>query len=96
VAWVFAQSTDSLAWMGFLHLAFWVIATSFGVRFLRAGLARTSGRSLPSLAVWLLVFVLVSLQMTTALRPILGTSNTFLPAEKKFFLAHWRDSVDWD
>ncbi len=30
-------------------------------------------------------------QMTTALRPILGTSETLLPKEKKFFAAHWSD-----
>jgi hypothetical protein len=93
VAWVFSQSTDSLAWMGFLHLTFWVVATAFGVRFLRAGIAPTPTRSTPALDVWLIVFVLVSLQMTTALRPILGTSDTFFPGEKKFFVAHWRDSM---
>jgi hypothetical protein len=31
--------------------------------------------------------------MTTALRPIIGKSDTFLPAEKKFFLAHWSDCL---
>jgi len=25
----------------------------------------------------------------TALRPIIGTTDTFLPAEKKFFVSHW-------
>jgi hypothetical protein len=35
----------------------------------------------------------VALQMTTALRPILGTSKTFLPTEKKFFIAHWGDCL---
>jgi len=33
VAWLFSQSTESLGWMGFLHLLFWLIATAFGVRF---------------------------------------------------------------
>jgi len=31
--------------------------------------------------------------MTTALRPILGRSDTFLPREKKFFVAHWLDTL---
>jgi hypothetical protein len=31
--------------------------------------------------------------MTTALRPFVGTSKTFLPKEKKFFLAHWGDNL---
>jgi hypothetical protein len=33
------------------------------------------------------------LQMTTALRPLVGTSTTFFPAEKKFFIAHWGDCL---
>jgi len=35
----------------------------------------------------------VALQMTTALRPILGTSDTFLPTEKQFFGTHWADCL---
>jgi hypothetical protein len=31
--------------------------------------------------------------MTTALRPILGKSDTFFPTEKKFFLGHWGDCL---
>jgi hypothetical protein len=32
--------------------------------------------------------------MTTALRPILGTADTFFPTEKEFFLAHWGDCLN--
>jgi hypothetical protein len=31
--------------------------------------------------------------MTTALRPIVGTADTFLPTQKKFFLSHWGDCL---
>jgi hypothetical protein len=31
--------------------------------------------------------------MSTALRPLLGRAKTFLPPEKKFFLAHWGDCL---
>ena len=34
VAWLFSQSTDSVNWMGTLHLIFWFIAAFFGLRFL--------------------------------------------------------------
>jgi hypothetical protein len=37
--------------------------------------------------------VLVVLQMTTALRPIVGTADTFFPTEKRFFLSHWGESL---
>jgi hypothetical protein len=91
VAWLFSESTNSICWMGALHLAFWVIATMFGLRFLAAGFKATQARSRAGLAVWSAIFVLVALQMTAALRPILGTSDALLPTEKKFFLKHWAD-----
>jgi hypothetical protein len=93
VAWIFSQSTESLAWMGTLHLIFWFIATIFGLRFLETGFSHSNARSLAGFRVWVVIFMLVALQMTTALRPILGTSKTFLPTEKKFFLAHWVDCL---
>jgi hypothetical protein len=93
VAWIFSQSTDSPAWMGTLHLVFWFIATCFGLRFLEAGFSHSNARSLAGFRVWVVIFLLVALQMTTALRPILGTAKTFLPTEKKFFVAHWGDCL---
>jgi hypothetical protein len=93
VAWIFSQSTESLAWMGALHLVFWLIATLFGLRFLQVGFSHSQARSHAGFYTWIIIFVLVSLQMTTALRPIIGKSDTFLPAEKKFFLAHWSDCL---
>ncbi len=43
-----------------------------------------------------MIFVLVVLQMTTALRPIVGQAEAFLPQEKRFFLSHWLDSMKAD
>jgi hypothetical protein len=93
VAWLFSQSTNHLAWMGALHLIFWGIATLFGLRFLQAGFSHAKARSNAGLNTWTVIFVLVVLQMTTALRPIVGTSDTILTKEKKFFLNHWGDSI---
>ena len=93
VAWIFSQSTESVAWMGALHLLFWFIATIFGVRFLKNGFYQANARSQAGVNVWIIIFLLVALQMTTALRPIIGKSETFFPAEKKFFLVHWFDTV---
>jgi len=93
VAWIFSQSTESLAWMGTLHLVFWFVATLFGLRFLEAGFSHSNARSLAGFRVWVVIFMLVALQMTTALRPILGRADTFLPREKKFFVAHWGDCL---
>lgn len=93
VAWLFSQSTESVNWMGTLHLLFWFIATIFGLRFLEAGFSHSQARSKAGLFVWVVIFILVALQMTTALRPLVGTSKTFFPAEKKFFLSHWSDCL---
>lgn len=93
VAWVFSQSTESLAAMGALHLTFWCIATYFGIRFLSEGFAHLSGKP-AGLRVWVTIFLLVMVQMSTALRPIVGKSDTFLPVQKKFFLKHWFEQLD--
>ncbi|MDR3456183.1 MAG: hypothetical protein P4N60_01950 [Verrucomicrobiae bacterium] len=93
VAWIFSQSTSSIAWMGFLHLVFWFVAMLFGVRFMQNGFAHTNAKSHAGLNVWVIIFLLVAVQMTTALRPILGRSDTFFPTEKQFFLAHWADCL---
>jgi hypothetical protein len=93
VAWIFSQSTDSAAWMGALHLAFWLVATGFGLRFLDAAFSHSNAKSSAGFYTWVVIFVLVAVQMTTALRPIIGTSKTFLPTEKKFFAAYWSECM---
>jgi hypothetical protein len=93
VAWIFSESTDSVAFMGTLHLIFWLIGLSFGLRLIR-GLGQLSGASENGhLKIWTAIFVLVCLQMTTTLRPIVGHADRFLPEEKKFFFAHWMESL---
>ena len=93
VAWIFSQSTDSLAWIGTLHLIFWLIATIFGLRFLETGFSHSNARSHAGFHTWVVIFLLVAVQMTTALRPIIGTADTFLPQEKQFFGTHWADCL---
>ena len=93
VAWVFSQSTDSTAFIGTLHLIFWAIGIWFGLRLLNhmADALRIAERT--HLKAWMAIFILVCLQMTTALRPIIGTSDRWLPKEKKFFLTHWAENL---
>jgi predicted PurR-regulated permease PerM len=81
VAWLFSQSTNALAWMGFLHLTFWFISTIFGMRFLSAGFSHAKARSSSGLMTWAVIFILVAVQMTTALRPLVGQAETLLPTE---------------
>jgi hypothetical protein len=93
VAWIFSQSTDSVAFIGALHLFLWAIGMGFGLRLIGAMSQLLSGSPRNHLRLWGLVFVLVCLQMTTTLRPIVGRSKDFLPREKKFFLAHWFETI---
>jgi hypothetical protein len=89
IAWIFSQSTDSVALMTVLHIVLWTMALGFGLRLLsRAATIAWSGAS-TRLGAWTCIYVLVCLQMMTAVRPIVGTSDHFLPQEKQFFLAHW-------
>jgi hypothetical protein len=96
VAWVFSQSTRSIGVMGALHLGFWLVSAVFGLRFLHAGFGHLGAKTNSGFQVWVAIFLLVALQMTTALRPLVGTSDRFLPSanEKKFFIAHWLDCLN--
>ncbi|CAN5670073.1 hypothetical protein BH09VER1_BH09VER1_01670 [soil metagenome] len=85
VAWVFSQSTDSIPLMGFLHLLFWSVALWFGLRLVGRSSPGTGGSGL---SVWIIIYVVVSLQMMTSLRPIIGHATTVLPTEKQFFIPH--------
>src|SRR5256714_9519950 len=91
VAWIFSQSTNSVAFMGALHLTLWVIGVGFGLRLIGAMGRLLSGSASGHMKLWGAIFVVVCFQMTTTLRPIVGTSKHFLPGEKKFFLAHWME-----
>ncbi len=93
VVWIFAQSTQSIPFLGFLALAFWAVATLFGLGLLTRTATRFGVQSKPHLFVWFGIFVLVTLQMTTALRPIIGKADTLLPDERKFFLEHWSEEL---
>jgi hypothetical protein len=91
--WIFTQATNSLGFMGLLSLAAWLIALIFGFRFLKDAVGSTGAVSKGPFSVWSIIFLLVTLQMTTSLRPILGTSNHLLTDEKKFFIQHWIESA---
>lgn len=93
VAWIFSQSTDSAPFVGALHLLFWMLGMLFGLRLLGGMTRYLGGTESAYLKTWALIFIAVCLQMTTTLRPIVGHSDHFLPAEKQFFLTHWLESL---
>lgn len=89
ILWVFSQSTHALGFMGFLMLLSWMIAFIFAMGFLYKLLNHAGAERLSSVKVWAGIFLLVSLQMSTSLRPIIGRSDDLLTNEKRFFIQHW-------
>ncbi len=92
--WIFAQGTGSFGFMGFLGIGAWLVALAFGYRFLRTALKETGATQSLPLIIWISIFLLVTLQLSTSLRPILGKSDKFLTTEKRFFLQHWGATMD--
>ncbi len=89
--WIFAESTNSFGFMGVLGIGAWLIALLFGLRFLKTAVRIAGATQVGPMVIWSFVFALVTLQMTTSLRPILGRSEQPFTQEKKFFLQHWGD-----
>lgn len=80
--------------MGALHLAFWLIGVYYGTRFLGVATGFLHGERGRHIAVWSGIFLLVSLQMMTTLRPIVGTGDSLFQREKKFFATHWIQTLE--
>jgi hypothetical protein len=93
IVWIFSQSTNSIAFMGALTILFWFIALSLGLRLITHLSVSLGAKSEGFLKVWMFIFFIVTLQMSTALRPLIGKADTYLPTEKKFFIEHWIDSL---
>ena len=93
VVWLFSVSTLSLAFVVWLHLLVWLTALAFGRRFLVQAAAPARG----AIGLWLVLLFLVSLQMTTYLRPVLwvAAGGPVFTAEKKSFFGHLHDVFEW-
>jgi len=93
VLWIFTQSTDSIVFLGMLSLLFWGGSLVFGLSLIFKGVGATAVKGGEYLKIWAFIFVVVTLQMSTALRPVIGEAETLLPQEKKFFVNHWMDEL---
>jgi len=97
VIWLFSSSSDSIGFFGFLCIAVWFICLFMGLKFLTKTGRSFGMKHTKHLYLWAGIFTLVTLQMPTTLRPIIGTSDKILHlSEKKFFLQHWIDVLDED
>ena len=89
VLWIFSQSTEQATFMGALNFVFWIISIIFGFNLLIRILKFLSKKEAGFIVVWVIIFVLVTFQMSTTLRPLIGKSDTFITHEKRFFIDHW-------
>lgn len=89
VAWIFSQATEALAFMGVLYIFIWAIGLYFGLRLMSNAVEFLNGKSMGALRLWVVVFSLVLLQMSTSLRPLIGQYEPLKFNEKMFFIEHW-------
>ena len=93
VSWLFSVSTDNLPFVVIANLLAWGLAVSFSCRFFALLNQGANGEKPVGLNWWLVIYVIVSLQMTTTMRPLLRMPETgWRATEKKFFLSHFADS----
>lgn len=94
IAWIFSQSTSTAAFMGGMHILFWMCGTYFGLRLLITSFSFLNLRRIGVLTFWAVIYIVVSFQMATALRPMIGPFETYELQGKKFFLAHWGECIN--
>ena len=96
VAWLFSQSTHAAAFIGFLHIAFWLVATVLSLALLTCAIETLNQRHFGVLRVWSVIFIMVVMQVSTMVRPLVGPSTGLGFQEKQFFVAHWLDCMGKD
>lgn len=95
VVWLFSASSDSIGFMGFLVTVLWLLCVGIGLALVRRAGAVLGMSGSGHLLIWCAVFLLVTLQMPTTLRPIIGKSEKVLNLEeKKFFLNYWGEQLN--
>jgi hypothetical protein len=95
VAWLFSASTDNVVFAVVFTMMAWMLAVGFALRFLSYMKFSEILRSTTGLKWWLLIYILVSFQMATNMRPFLNVPNTgWWTSEKKFFGTHFMESLE--
>lgn len=95
VVWLFSASSESVTFIGGLLIVIWLISVGFCLSLLfRVGMALGMTNT-AQLTIWSIIFVLVTLQMATTLRPVVGSDKEFFHfKEKKGFLTYWGEQLN--
>jgi hypothetical protein len=93
VTWLFSITTMSLNFVVWMHAFVWIVALAFARRLL----LQIAGPARGAIGLWLVLLFVVSLQMTTYLRPVLWRSSgaPIVELEKKSFFSHLYDVANW-
>ena len=88
IAWLFSVSSRSFLFVVWLHVLAWIVAASFGARFVARSFAIRGAGS--AVLLWFLLFAFVSFQVSTWLRPVLWRTPgaPLFESRKMFFLEH--------
>jgi hypothetical protein len=93
IGWIFSQATSSVPAMGAVHLVFLLLSTWLGTRLMRRSLSAMNRQPVRGTRLWTAMFVLVILQMTTTMRPLIGPADGVLLHRRLFFVSHWIESA---
>ena len=94
ITWVFSQSTGTLYFMGLLHLTVWSASAWFGYKLLSRAMGHINSKNMVILRAWACIFLVVAIQMTVNLRPLIGSASTDVEKGKKFFLTYWSELLE--
>lgn len=88
INWLFSVSSRSLGFLVILHGLVWLIALYFGGSFLLRVIPETGARR--GVVVWVMLVGVVSLQVTTTLRPVLARASgrPLIEGARLSFLEH--------
>ena len=95
VLWLFAVSTESLAFFVLLSLALVIVAVVLGARTLGGAVKAQVVDRPTGLSAWFVIFLVVALQAITLVRPMLSPIGSARePDGKCFFLTHFCRSLE--
>ena len=95
VAWLFSVSTESISFVTMLVVCIWGVAVSFAVGFIAKLQEHALFRKAAGVKTWFFILALVTLQMSTCLRPMLAKpKDGWWTGGKLFFQSHFGSTFD--
>lgn len=95
VLWLFAVSTESLAFFVLLSFALIIVAVALGARTLGGAVKAQAVDRTTGLSAWFVIFLVVALQALTLVRPMLSPIGAAREPEGKcFFVSHFFRSLE--